>query len=399
MRKGNIAIVFALLLVILLSVGALVVDLGYRQVVAVELQNGADAGALAGASRVGAGAESARSTAIALAGANYAGGAAIEVPAADVIIGTWDAASRTFTPLDDEDDPGNAVRVVTRVPTPVMFFAGALGFANAPISREAIAATGGAGGATCGVFSDIKMSISGDTVIDAYDSTAGPYSATNSGLPGGVCSNDDIEISGDTLIEGDASCGPDHDVNISSGTVTGSTECLPEPVLVEAADFGTVATSNSNSTIPKTQQNQTALSSSRDLSVSSGDTLTLQAGDYYLKTLNVSGTLRTVGDVRLFVQEQVSISGPGIVNTGTDPTRLTILTNSTSGVNLSGSAAFYGSVYAPFADISISGYAAYYGVFFGGKVTLSGNVVIHLDAALLEGSGSSEGSGVLALVR
>ena len=48
-QRGAVAVIVALTLVVLLAFGALAVDLGYLMMVKNELQNAADAGALAGA--------------------------------------------------------------------------------------------------------------------------------------------------------------------------------------------------------------------------------------------------------------------------------------------------------------------------------------------------------------
>lgn len=103
MRKGSVVIILGLLLVILLGITALVIDLSYQDLVSHQLQNGADAAALAGGAHLSDGSESVRSAAVRLAGANSADGAALEVPDEDVVIGVWDRDTRAFTVLSGDD--------------------------------------------------------------------------------------------------------------------------------------------------------------------------------------------------------------------------------------------------------------------------------------------------------
>ncbi len=102
-RRGGIIIFVALALLVILGFAALVIDLGYARIVHAQLQVAADAGALAGASRLdqsAAGLTAARATAVAVTGANVANGEAVVVdansandPAGDVVLGTWDGAN------------------------------------------------------------------------------------------------------------------------------------------------------------------------------------------------------------------------------------------------------------------------------------------------------------------
>ncbi len=62
-------------------------------------------------------------------------------------------------------------------------------------------------------------------------------------------------------------------------------------------------------------------------------------------------------------------------------------TATTTAVKIHGTAAFYGAVYAPTADIAIVGTSDNYGAFVGKSVTTTGNAVVHYDACL----GTSKG--------
>lgn len=139
--KGAVAIIVGLSLFALLGFGALAVDLGYSMFVKNELQNAADAGALAGAADLylnnGASVNpNANQTAYDTAVANMSQKDAVHVEY--IQRGHWSFGSRTFTPndsldavdlwnlstaeLDANTDFINAVKVRVRTQNPVASF-------------------------------------------------------------------------------------------------------------------------------------------------------------------------------------------------------------------------------------------------------------------------------------
>jgi Flp pilus assembly protein TadG len=111
-ERGAVAIIIAISIVMLISFGALAVDLGHLYVVRNELQDAADAGALAGArflyNEDGTVNEGANQIAYSAAIANTSEGKAVEVNWSggngdDVQRGHWSFAARTFTPNSSLD--------------------------------------------------------------------------------------------------------------------------------------------------------------------------------------------------------------------------------------------------------------------------------------------------------
>ncbi|MDW7711807.1 MAG: TadG family pilus assembly protein [Deferrisomatales bacterium] len=180
-EKGAVLVLVAILLVVFIGMAALAVDLGYLYVVRNELQNAADAGALAGArflyneegTSVNPGANQIAFDAATANNALAAAGAEpVEVHwspdvgdgnEGDVQRGHWTFATRTFTPNDsllpvelwgvsDEDLDGasefiNAIRVVTRrenAPA-AAFFSRIFGFQSFALTAEAVGYIGFAG--------------------------------------------------------------------------------------------------------------------------------------------------------------------------------------------------------------------------------------------------------------
>ncbi len=171
-QQGATAIIVGLMMVVFIGFAALAVDIGHLYVVRNELQNAADAGALAGARFLynddGTVNTGANQIAYNATTANKSEKVAVDVHwtggnDGDVQRGHWCFATRTFTPNDslvpvdlwnvsDEDldaNPNfiNAVRVVSRRDTTpaASFFARIFGHANFYLSAEAVAYIGFAG--------------------------------------------------------------------------------------------------------------------------------------------------------------------------------------------------------------------------------------------------------------
>ncbi len=109
----------ALMIVALLAMMAMVVDLGHYWQVRAQLQNGADAAALAGVRDLNgtlAQLPVARLTATSYAAQHVANGSAINLAASDVDVGTWDPALRSYAPATGSTPPYaiNAVRVTAK---------------------------------------------------------------------------------------------------------------------------------------------------------------------------------------------------------------------------------------------------------------------------------------------
>ncbi len=162
--KGAVAVTVAIVLVVLLSFGALALDISNAMIARNELQNVADASALAGARQLGviyaalpqgtpyttyllSNPSAVVNAATAVALANQARQVAISLNAADIVIGVWNSGPRTLT-------PGNVgatgVRVTARrdggANGPVAtWFAGIMGINSLNVVATATAAVTGTG--------------------------------------------------------------------------------------------------------------------------------------------------------------------------------------------------------------------------------------------------------------
>jgi Flp pilus assembly protein TadG len=160
-EAGVVIILVAVVMIVLIAIAALAVDVGYLLVGRNELQNAADASALAATRQLGAIYEPMSYSdqqsytcdpyadgviPMAKAVSNSAAGQNVTVLDSDVVIGTWDASSKVLTPTLNQPD---AVRVTTRrdgnvVSGPIgTFFARIFNVQSAPVTATATAALTG----------------------------------------------------------------------------------------------------------------------------------------------------------------------------------------------------------------------------------------------------------------
>ncbi|HJR76861.1 MAG TPA: TadE/TadG family type IV pilus assembly protein [Nitrospiraceae bacterium] len=157
--RGATAVMVALMLTVLLAMGAAAIDIGHALVARNELQNVSDAAALAGTRALGiiyegmtipaqqsyvltSGDQATIVAAVqATANANSAAGVFITIAPSDIAIGTWNPATRTHTPTANQP---KAVRVISRRDastngTISTFLANVVGLSSVSVSAVATA--------------------------------------------------------------------------------------------------------------------------------------------------------------------------------------------------------------------------------------------------------------------
>lgn len=142
-RRGNAALIFGLLLVLVLGIAALVIDIGNARMVGDQLLAAVDASALGGVARLDfttAGLSAARETALEVAAQNAAGGAPVQLVPDDVELGIWDFDASTFA-LSEDPARVNALRVTHhRDDIPAWYASIAFNDRRLSLTRSAIAA-------------------------------------------------------------------------------------------------------------------------------------------------------------------------------------------------------------------------------------------------------------------
>ena len=104
-RRGAIAVLAAVFLVVLIGMIAFAVDIGYLGVVNTQLQAAADSAALAAAGSSNQSQSGMVTVAQQFANANQAAGRPIQLNSSDIQFGTWNATSCTFTPSTARPPP------------------------------------------------------------------------------------------------------------------------------------------------------------------------------------------------------------------------------------------------------------------------------------------------------
>ncbi len=89
-RRGAIAVLAAIFIIVMLGMVAFAVDLGYISMVKTQLQSAADAAALAGAAATNLSQAESRAAAQQIAGMNIAAGRPVQLASSDIEFGIWD---------------------------------------------------------------------------------------------------------------------------------------------------------------------------------------------------------------------------------------------------------------------------------------------------------------------
>ena len=236
------------------------------------------------------------------------------------------------------------------------------------------------------------------TIVDSFDSSAGPYGSANKGSDVTLFSNGPIGL-GHANVAGDvvsALSSVNLDKAVVSGNVTAGT------AITGNGTVGGTTTANSPSS-PLTAPAVAACSPysspagiggkftyspvTGDLTVGGGKAATLAAGNYCFHNVTVSGgaTLTVAGPVTIVLRGVLEASGGSLVNQTHVPASLQIESSyaGADGVALSGGTGAYITVYAPKTSIALSGKSPLYGALLGKTVTASGGAAIHYDVRTL----------------
>jgi Flp pilus assembly protein TadG len=365
-RSGIALIWIAIVGLVLVALAGLALDTGLVMLTGHQLQNAADAAALAGANSVSFDTAQSVTDALATAAANKAAGAAVQLDSAsDIIIGVYDRSSHTFTA---GSTPPNAVKVIARRTDTApggplnLIFAPMFGITTSNVSRQAIAMTSPLGAGVIllnktaspslqmtGTGSNptkLNVTNGGAVVIDSSSATAVQWTGRPS------INSDSLYIVGnDTAVQTSSVIYPSGDLHLNSQYVSDPLAWLPEPPK---------GTDRSGSSGPNLQPGY------YPSGLPSGN-LTLAAGVYYIDGgINLSGnrTINATPGVMLFVKTgPIDISG-GAAITINPPTSGTYkgismysARDNTSTVSLQGNPGDIssGTLYFPSAHVNIAG--------------------------------------------
>jgi len=225
-NRGFVTVWVVLTLAALLVLIGLAVDTGHAYTVGRELQDAADAAALAGAAQISNGTSAAQAAAVAAAGYNNAAGSTVAVSSAnDIVFGTYNSTTGTFTA---GATPYTAIQVTARMSSGgsnsamPLSFGSLVGLKTANITRVAVA------------FQDTTQG-SGVVVLNNSGSTSTPYTQTSSSTiavsasgssTGGVWVNSHGGSGGNCSVKNSSTCCGTH-LHCCGGCTCDGTSCVP----------------------------------------------------------------------------------------------------------------------------------------------------------------------------
>lgn len=433
-RQGAILVFAAIILFIVAAFLAMSVDWGYIAVSQSELQNAADAGALAGARQLPN-----RTAVIAAAqlwaSKNKVSKSTLSFNAAqDIELGTWNESNASFTVVPSNSSiVANAVRVkcnrlASRGNALTLFFGPMIGTNSSDISVSAIAQN--KGGACGGIMALEKIYLNDRQVgrasyTDSYDSSKGDYNSLTAGKNGDICTNGHLTLNSNSKVNGDArwlqgAKAP----NAEEDQVTGEFASFTPAIEFPAIDPGSTATINLNSTLPPSAKGRAVLSGTKfklgDVTVSGGftiglktgtpDSITFAPGTYYFTemALGSNSKITITGPTYIYVNGQIDMRWGNIDNTTKSPINLQIYP---MGLDTYFYLPFFGtmyaSIYSTVAHIYLDDKAqpvtfSFFGKMVGQKIRVW-DTALHVDESItfgaLRSGGNQIGKSGLTLVK
>jgi hypothetical protein len=193
-----------------------------------------------------------------------------------------------------------------------------------------------------------SVTLNAATLVDSYQSSAGPYGGQNVGSSAIVQAANVIVSNG----------------GIVKGGQTQSSQsgfpALPIPAGATNLPLGSGSPGSLNIN-------------------SAGDSITLTPGDYIAENINVSSrgaiNISPVGQVRIWVTGNLNLGGNENLNG--IPRNLAFVVTSSGSVNVNSGGSLYGMIYAPTSNVNVN--SAVFGSVIGGSVSLNSGAGIHID--------------------
>jgi Flp pilus assembly protein TadG len=397
-RRGNVVVLSAFLLIVMMALAAFAVDVGYIAEARTQLQKSADASALAGAAKLPK-IWLATPAAVACANENKT----TITPAlktSDIVFGFWNRNTATFTSPKPVGRPYNAVKITLRRTAangnPLgLFFGRVLGHNTTDVTATAI---GFGDRGLCGPFIGIEgVTVSGGLTTDSYDSYDGSYDTATAGDLGSLCSDGPITVGGDAIVNGDVRAGEGDTVTVngSSVDISGQIGNRVTPLNLPPVDATAASLINNNADLPTYKPPMSGWIKplnlgTNDFTLLGGAEYNLPPGTYYFHDMKLVGgsILNISGKTTIYLTGNLDRQGGAVVTNQTElASNLTI--NMTGGTaNISSDGVFYGVIYAPNTDITYSGTADYFGAMVGKTVTIVGDAIGHYDESLDVNMGS-----------
>ncbi len=392
-RRGNVVVLSAFLMMVLMAMVAFAVDIGYIAEAHTQLQRSADACALAAACKLPS---LAQATLAATSCANdNKTNVTPALKATDIVFGWWDRDTATFITPKPVGRPTNAVKITLRRTAangnPLgLFFGRVMGRNTTDVIETAI---GYGDRGVCGPFIGIQgVTTSGDLTTNSYDSFDGSYDPATAGNQGSLCSDGSITVGGSAYIDGDVRAGEGQTTTINGGTldITGQLGNRETQLNLPSVDASPYAILNDNLLLPKYKPPMSGWidpinGATGDFKLEGGAVYDIPPGTYYFNSMTLVGgsVLNISGKTVIYVTGSVDFHGGSQVNNNTElANNLWINVTGPENVNINSSTTFYGVVYAPDSDVHYAGSADYFGAIVGKTLAISGNAIAHYDESL-----------------
>lgn len=246
-----------------------------------------------------------------------------------------------------------------------------------------------------GIFGYSTVTLTGNTLVDSFDSADGPYSLLTAGSDGDVGTNGAMTLLENAVINGDVFIG-------SSGTIAGDTsdnlsgeifysadevelEGLPPIdnfILLPSLGNYTLSGNSSDVILPGDYRYESMIVDGQAILTISSNTRI-----YIHNDITIAGQAKIVtnDDVEFYIGGNGDFAGQGIVNTSGVASNLQIFgMNEGTNMSFTGLNDFYGTFFAPKSSIYMAGDANYYGAVVGKDVVLAGNIQFHYDEELTQ---------------
>ena len=273
-----------------------------------------------------------------------------------------------------------------------------------------------------GVFADKSVDLYSDSKIYSYNSNTTPnpnpadYPGASTGK-GYVGSNTKVFAMEGTYISGNiglgaSSGGTDATYDPSeTTTLTGTSQNVcrvaPDPLGAVGGDlainFTTYSSSNDNAAY-MTCSAGACTASPGEIDAGSGEYVTLTGktggSNFYFTsiTLDAGATLTinpTDGPVNIYLTDKLEAKGGSTINVNGLPPSLTIYSNVNKDIKLIHFGSFKGTIYAPYAKVTVGGSTNFFGLIWGDKIDIKNSVRFFYDEALKNVLPLNDGIGII----
>ena len=392
-HRGAIVPLVAVLLPVFLAMVVFAVDIGVISIAKQQLQNAADAGAVAALMAYQRNPNDGDQAALETLNAHEFLGDNLDFDLVQsVSYGQYNADTNQFTEIprgNNNTIPQGAqavrvqlIRSQNNGNAVNLFFAPLIGVDRATIVAEAIAS----GSTSCVGFVGINSINVGNNVrTDSYDSDLGRYDAwNNQNENGSVCSSGNVTLLSGANIFGNAA-GSNVQVPPFGNAQVHGTISGPENTEVVAYEPPNPSDIN-NSTIvnpPFTPPGWGFIRGNNNLVVDNGRNLTLDAGTYHFNDVRVAGGSHILlnGPVEIFVDGELRLDNGTDINSTQRPGDL-IYTVDRGPVNLQGGLQLRAVIYAPNANVTVGNGVDVSGTITGRTLEIQGGAQLHYDESL-----------------